>query len=155
MVRDGSPREVPVGDVVVGDLVRIAGGDQVVADGTVVRAEGLALDESNLTGESEPVVRQAGDEVLSGSFAVEGEADFEASAVGPDSRAARLAATARAFRHPRSPLEKAMDRLLIILVGVMVPLGIALGASLAIRNVSQADAVETSPRRSSTSSPRG
>ncbi|HEV7563991.1 MAG TPA: HAD-IC family P-type ATPase [Solirubrobacterales bacterium] len=143
VVRDGSPREVPVGDVVVGDLVRIAGGDQVVADGTVVRAEGLALDESNLTGESEPVVRQAGDEVLSGSFAVEGEADFEASAVGPDSRAARLAATARAFRHPRSPLEKAMDRLLIILVGVMVPLGIALGASLAIRNVSQADAVET------------
>jgi magnesium-transporting ATPase (P-type) len=143
VVRDGSPREVPVGDVVVGDLVRIASGDQVVADGTVVRAEGLALDESNLTGESEPVVRQAGDEVLSGSFAVEGDADFEASAVGPDSRAARLAATARAFRHPRSPLEKAMDRLLIILVGVMVPLGVALGASLAIRNVSQADAVET------------
>jgi magnesium-transporting ATPase (P-type) len=143
VVRGGSPREVPVGDVVVGDLVRIHSGDQVVADGTVVRAEGLALDESNLTGESEPVVRQAGDEVLSGSFAVEGEADFEASAVGADSRAAKLAATARAFRHPRSPLEKAMDRLLVILVGGMVPLGIALGVSLAIRNVSQADAVET------------
>jgi magnesium-transporting ATPase (P-type) len=143
VVRDGSPREVPVGDVVVGDLVRIHSGDQVVADGTVVRAEGLALDESNLTGESEPVVRQAGDEVLSGSFAVEGEADFEAGAVGADSRAAKLAATARAFRHPRSPLEKAMDRLLVILVGVMVPLGIALGVSLAIRDVSQADAVET------------
>jgi cation-transporting P-type ATPase E len=143
VVRDGSPREVPIGDVVVGDLVRIDSGDQVVADGTVVRAEGLALDESNLTGESEAVVRQAGDEVLSGSFAVEGEADFEASAVGADSRAAKLAATARAFRHPRSPLEKAMDRLLVILVGVMVPLGIALGVSLAIRDVSQADAVET------------
>ena len=143
VVRDGSPREVPVGDVVVGDLVRVHSGDQVVADGTVVRAEGLALDESNLTGESEPVVRQAGEEVLSGSFAVEGEADFEASAVGADSRAAKLAETARAFRHPRSPLEKAMDRLLVILVGVMVPLGVALGVSLAIRDVSQADAVET------------
>ncbi|MGV1049329.1 MAG: HAD-IC family P-type ATPase, partial [Solirubrobacterales bacterium] len=143
VVRAGSPRRVPIGDVVVGDLVRIASGDQVVADGAVVRAEGLALDESNLTGESEAVVRGVGDEVLSGSFAVEGEADFEAGAVGADSRAARLAATARAFRHPRSPLEKAMDRLLIILVGVMLPLGIALGASLAIRDVSQADAVET------------
>jgi cation-transporting ATPase E len=143
VVRDASPREVPVGDVVVGDLVRIAAGDQVVADGTVVRAEGLALDESNLTGESKPVVRAVGDPVLSGSFAVEGEADFEASAVGADSRAARLTETARAFRHPRSPLEKAMDRLLIVLVGVMAPLGIALGASLAIRDVSQADAVET------------
>ncbi|HSS31677.1 MAG TPA: HAD-IC family P-type ATPase [Solirubrobacterales bacterium] len=143
VVRDGSPHEVPVGDVVVGDLVRISSGDQVVADGTVVRAEGLALDESNLTGESEAVVRAVGEEVLSGSFAVEGEADFEASAVGADSRAAKLAATARAFRHPRSPLEKAMDRLLVILVGVMVPLGVALGVSLAIRDVSQADAVET------------
>ncbi len=143
VVRDGEPREVPVADVVVGDLVRIASGDQVVADGTLLSSEGLALDESNLTGESEPVVRRAGEEVLSGSFAVEGGGEFVASAVGPDSRAARLAATARTFRHPRSPLEKAMDRLLVILVGVMLPLGIALGVSLAIRDVSQADAVET------------
>ena len=143
VIRDGEPREVPVGEVVVGDLVRIHSGDQVVADGDLLRAEGLAIDESNLTGESEPVVRNEGDEVLSGSFAVEGEGDFEATAVGTDSRAAKLAATAKAFRHPRSPLEKTMDRLLIILVGVMAPLGIALGISLGIRDVSQEDAVET------------
>lgn len=143
VVRDGQPRDVPVGDVVVGDLVRVQAGDQVVADGTLVRAEGLALDESNLTGESEAVRGEPGRAVFSGSFVVEGDGAFEATAVGPDSRAARLAATARAFRHPRSPLEKAMDRLLVILVAVMVPLGVALGISLAIRDVSQADAVET------------
>ena len=143
VVRDGEPHQVPVADVVVGDLVRIRGGDQIVADGDLVSSEGLAVDESNLTGESEPVVRNAGEQVLSGSFAVEGEAEFEATAVGPDSRAAKLAATAKAFRHPRSPLEKAMDRLLIIMVAVMAPLGIALGVSLAIRDVSQEDAVET------------
>jgi cation-transporting P-type ATPase E len=143
VVRDGEPRQLPVADVVVGDLVRIASGDQVVADGKLLASEGLALDESNLTGESEPVVRRTGDDVLSGSFAVEGGGEFEATAVGPDSRAARLTETARTFRHPRSPLERAMDRLLIVLVGVMVPLGVALGVSLAIRNVSQADAVQT------------
>ncbi len=143
VVRDGEPREVPIGEVVVGDLVRIHSGDQVVADGKLVRSEGLAIDESNLTGESEPVVRNQGDEILSGCFAVEGEGDFEATAVGTDSRAAKLAATAKAFRHPRSPLEKAMDRLLIILVGVMLPLGIALGITLGVRDVSQEDAVET------------
>ncbi|MGE5407136.1 MAG: HAD-IC family P-type ATPase, partial [Syntrophothermus sp.] len=143
VVRDGEAREVPVGDVVVGDLVRVESGDQVVADGTLVGADGLALDESNLTGESEPVVRRAREGVLSGSFAVEGAGELVAEAVGPDSRAARVAATARTFRHPRSPLERAMDRLLVILVGVMVPLGIALGVSLAIRDVGQADAVET------------
>ena len=143
VVRDGEPRAVPIDAVVAGDLVRVTGGDQVVADGTVLRSDGLALDESNLTGETEPVLRAAGEDVLSGSFAVEGEGAFEATAVGADSRAARLAATARAFRHPRSPLEKAMDRLLIILVGVMLPLGVALGVSLALRDVSQAQAVET------------
>jgi magnesium-transporting ATPase (P-type) len=143
VVRDGAPRQVPVGEVVVGDLVRIASGDQIPADGELVRADGLALDESELTGESEPVARRVGDEVLSGSFAVEGEGDFKATAVGADSHAARLTETARAFRHPRSPLEKAMDRLLIVMVGFMAPLGIGLGISLALRNVSQSDAVET------------
>jgi magnesium-transporting ATPase (P-type) len=143
VVRDGRPREVSIDEVVVGDLVRIGSGDQVVADGTVVRSDGLALDAANVTGESEPVLRDAGDPVLSGSFVVEGEGTFEATAVGSDSHAAKVAATARAFRHPRSPLEKAMDRLLIVMVAVMVPLGVSLGISLALRDVTQAQAVET------------
>lgn len=143
VMRGGEEVEVPVGEVVVGDLVKVGTGDQVVADGNLVEAEGLQLDEANLTGESEPVGRRRGDQVWSGSFAVEGEALFEATAVGPDCRAAKLAETARAFRHPRSPLERAMDRLLIVLVGVMVPLGVGLGISLAARGESQGEAVET------------
>src|SRR5262249_2841552 len=103
VVRDGVDRRVPVDSLVAGDLVRLAAGDQVVADGTVVSAEGLTLDEANLTGESEPVLRGPGEPVWSGSFAVEGAALFETTAVGPDSRAAQLTETARAFRHPRSP----------------------------------------------------
>ena len=55
--------DVPVDGVVVGDLVRLGAGDQVIADGKLVSAEGLALDESNLTGESELAVRAAGDPV--------------------------------------------------------------------------------------------
>jgi cation-transporting ATPase E len=129
VVRDGADRRVPVEEVVVGDLVRLAAGDQVIADGRLVSADGLALDESNLTGESELAVRGGGDPVWSGSFAVEGTALFEATAVGPDSRAARLTETARAFRHPRSPLERANDRLLLWLVGLSVPLAIGLTAS--------------------------
>ncbi len=143
VMRDGQKVEIPVDDVVVGDLVLIGPGDQVIADGEILTADGLQIDESNLTGESEPVRREAGGEVWSGSFAVEGEARFVATAVGPDCRAAKLAETARAFRHPRSPLERAMDRLLIILVAVMVPLAAGLIISLAVRDVSQAEAVET------------
>ncbi|MBN8866328.1 MAG: HAD-IC family P-type ATPase [Solirubrobacterales bacterium] len=143
VMRDGRRIEVPVEDVVVGDLVLVGPGDQVIADGVVHSADGLQLDEANLTGESEPVRREAEGEVWSGSFVVEGEARIVATAVGPDCRAAKLAETARAFRHPRSPLEKAMDRLLIILVAVMVPLAVGLGISLGVREVTQAEAVET------------
>ena len=133
VVRDGVDRRMPVDRVVVGDLVRLAAGDQVVADGQLVSAEGVALDEANLTGESEPVVRGPGEPVWSGSFAVEGAALFEATAVGPDSHAARLTATARAFRHPRSPLERANDRLLLWLVAFAVPLAIGLSVSVLTR----------------------
>ena len=70
VVRDGVERGLSPEQVVVGDLVRLAAGDQVVADGAVVSADGVALDESNLTGESELVVRGAGEPVWSGSFAV-------------------------------------------------------------------------------------
>jgi len=143
VVRDGEPRTIPLDDVVVGDHVRIGPGDQIVADGEFVETSGVMVDEANLTGESEPIRKKAGDPVLSGSYAVEGEGTFVATAVGPDSQAAKLTATARAFRHPRSPLEKAMDRLLIILVGCMVPLAIALGLSLLLRDDPGPDAVQT------------
>ena len=133
VVRDGVDRRVPLDHVVVGDLVRLAAGDQVVADGTVVSEDGLALDEANLTGESELVTRGPGEPVWSGSFAVEGAALFEATAVGPDSRAERLTATARAFRHPRSPLERANDRLLLWLVVLAVPVAIGLAISVLTR----------------------
>ena len=130
VVRDGTDRRVAVDQVVVGDLVRLSAGDQVIADGTVVSADGLSLDEANLTGESELVLRGAGEPVWSGSFAVEGTALFEATAVGPDSRAERLTATARTFRHPRSPLERANDRLLVWLVALAVPFTIGLTISV-------------------------
>jgi magnesium-transporting ATPase (P-type) len=131
--RDGVERRVGVEEVVAGDLVRVGSGEQVVADGEVVESDGLALDEASLTGESEPVLRGRGEEVWSGSFVVEGWALFEARAVGPDSRAAQVTRTARAFRHPRSPLQAANDRLLLWLVALAVPLAIAFAISVLLR----------------------
>ncbi len=143
VVRDGADRRVALEQVVAGDLVRLAAGDQVIADGTLVAADGLALDESNLTGESELAVRGIGDPVWSGSFVVEGAALFQATAVGSDSRASRLTETARAFRHPRSPLERANDRLLLWLVGLSVPLVIGLTVSAFAHDEPSATRVQT------------
>ena len=131
--RDGAERDVAVEEVVVGDLVRVGLGEQVVADGEIVASDGVAIDEANLTGESEPVLRGIGEEVWSGSFVVEGSALFEAQAVGPDSRAAKVTHTARAFRHPRSPLQVANDRLLLWLVGLAVPITIGYAISVLLR----------------------
>jgi cation-transporting P-type ATPase E len=130
IVRDGQPRRLGVAEVIDGDLVRLEAGDQLVADGQLVEASGLRLDESVLTGESEPVPREEGDDVRSGSFAVEGAGSYVVTAVGPESYAERIAGEARLFRHPRSPLERALNRLLIILVGAMVPLALLLGFAL-------------------------
>src|SRR5262249_59671922 len=80
--------------------------------------------------------------VWSGSFGVEGAAVFQATAVGPESRAARLTATARAFRHPRSPLERANDRLLLWLLAFSIPLAIGLILTLLIRVESAAARVQ-------------
>src|SRR5262245_29834754 len=90
VVRDGRARELDVAQVVPGELVLLQAGDQIVADGEVVAAEALLVDESILTGESEPVGRGAGDRVLSGSFAVEGTGSYLVSAVGAESYAERL-----------------------------------------------------------------
>ena len=119
VLRDDKPRRVAVDEVVEGDIVLLDAGDQVVADGTLRRSDGLAVDESILTGESEPVSKIAGEEVQSGSFAVEGAGAYLVTAVGEQSHAARVTGQAREFRHPRSPLERAINRLLFILVGVL------------------------------------
>ena len=143
VVRDGRPVQVGVAEVVPGDLVVVGAGDQVVADGRLVRGDTLGVDESILTGESEPVSRVTGDEVRAGSFAVEGSGAFVAAAVGPETYAERLVGEAREFRHPRSPLEKAMDRLILILGFSMIPLGALLGWSLIEQDTPVREAVAT------------
>jgi len=142
VVRDGEARQVHVEELVVGDLVRIEAGDQVVADGELIQAEGLAVDESILTGESHPVQRAVAEEVRSGSFAVEGFGAYTVSAVGPESYAERIAGEARAFRHPRSPLERSVSTLLFAMVGVMVVLGVLFGYALFESDVGRTEAAE-------------
>lgn len=142
--RGGSVRPVGVEEVVVDDLVMLEPGDQLVADGSLLSASDLRLDESILTGESEPAHRASGDEVRSGAFVVEGTGRYRVTAVGDESFAARITGEARSFRHPRSPLERAVNRLLYALVALVVGLGAVLGYSLYHRHVTIHTAVATS-----------
>jgi cation-transporting ATPase E len=112
VTRDGASREVAVDELVADDLVDLRAGDQLVADGVVRDSEGLEADESLLTGESEPVDKQAGDRLLSGSFVIAGSGDYQATGVGAEAYARKLAAQARRFTVVRSELVAGINQIL-------------------------------------------
>ena len=132
-LRDGVVELVAVAGVAAGDVLRLEPGDQLVADGVVTASRGLSMDESVLTGESEPVARGPGDQVLSGAYCVAGAGELRVDAVGVDSFAQRLAQEARGTREELSPLQQDVNRILRLTVAAMVPLAAALATTLAIR----------------------
>jgi cation-transporting ATPase E len=120
VVRDGVETDLPIADVVLGDLVVVRTGDQVPADGIVAHAVGLEVNESALTGESDPVHKLSGDTVLSGTIVVAGRGRFQATAVGADAYARKLAAEVKVFKRTRSEIEVSIDALLRIITIAIV-----------------------------------
>src|SRR5438132_5002205 len=121
VIRDGAPQDIAVADLVAGDLVDLRAGDQLVADGVVRASTRLQADVSLLTGESEPVGKRAGDRLLSGSFVVAGSGRYQATAVGADAYARKLAAGARRFAPVRSELMEGINRILRYLTWAIAP----------------------------------
>jgi cation-transporting ATPase E len=142
-IRDGQTVELLSEEVVPGDLVALGPGDQLVADGRVVASRGLTVDESMLTGEADGIRKESGDEALSGSFVISGSGHYELEKVREDSYAGRLAGEAKAFRHPLSPLQQEVNRVIVVSTYAMIPLAILLLASLKIRSVGLQSAAET------------
>ncbi|MYB87942.1 MAG: HAD-IC family P-type ATPase [Acidimicrobiaceae bacterium] len=110
--RDGQALEVGTSEVVADEILELQPGDQVVVDGEVVAARGLEIDESLLTGESDPVDKAPGDGVMSGSFVNAGAGWYRATAIGADSYAARLAEEARRFKLAGSELKGGVNVIL-------------------------------------------
>jgi cation-transporting P-type ATPase E len=118
--RDGEDVEVRPVEVVLDDVVVLRTGDQLVVDGDILRADGLEIDESLLTGEADPVDKSVGDSAMSGSFVVAGSGLYIATRVGRDSFAAGLTAQAKKFASTRSELRDDISRF-IRLVSVLIP----------------------------------
>src|SRR4029450_12463709 len=95
VLRDGQLSDLAVGEVVLDDVLEAAAGDQVVGDGEVLEAAGLEVDESLLTGESDPLPRRPGDRLLSGSFVAAGGGRYRATKVGREAYAVQRAEEAR------------------------------------------------------------
>ena len=129
VVRDGTTREVGVGEVVLDDLLVAGPGEQVVVDGEVRQATAAEVDESLLTGESEPVGKRPGEPMLSGSFVVAGTLAYQATKVGREAYAAQLAEQARRFTLARSELRAGVDRIVKAVAWLLVPTAALLLAS--------------------------
>jgi cation-transporting ATPase E len=115
VLRDGQVREISAGDVVLDEHILLSAGDAVVADGHVLQSRFLEVDEALLTGESDPVRRQPGDRLLSGSFCVAGEGAYRADKVGAEAFANQTSAQARRYAFTASPLTRIINLLIQIL----------------------------------------
>jgi magnesium-transporting ATPase (P-type) len=143
VMRDGRVQDLVAEEVVPGDVVRVEPGDQLVADGDVIRSRSLTLDESLLTGESDGVRKTRGDRVLSGAFCIAGSGTYEVDAVRERSYAGKLAGEARAFRHPLSPLQEEVNRVLLAATWLMIPLAVLLLFALGARHTPLHEAAQT------------
>ncbi|HET7276530.1 MAG TPA: HAD-IC family P-type ATPase, partial [Dermatophilaceae bacterium] len=121
VVRDGQPRQVAAADVVCDDVLVVGLGDQIVVDAVATETDGLEVDESLLSGESEPVDKRPGDQLLSGSFVVAGHGRVRATRVGDEAYAVRLASEAKRFDLVSSQIMDDLNRLLRWITAVLVP----------------------------------
>ena len=108
--RDGQLIHLPSADLVPGDVVRIEAGDRVPADGNLIRAEAVMVDESVLTGESLPIEKLIGSELLSGTLLTRGKTYMEISHTGAASAAGNLAVMIGAIEAEHTPLERRLQK---------------------------------------------
>ena len=143
VVRGDKVFELRADEVVPGDVVRVEPGDQLVADGEAIESRGLTIDESLLTGEADGIQKRVGDRLLSGSFALSGSGYYELDAVREDSYAEKVAGEAREFRHPPSPLQEEINRILWATTIILVPLALLLIMSLSLRDTPFREGAQT------------
>lgn len=148
VIRDGQVSAVPRRDIVVGDLVFIEAGEEIPADGTFVEAIAVEVNESGLTGESEPNKKVARDfpnkaamrktayppdQVLRGSMMLDGHGTFEASAVGDGTEIGKTARAASEDTGEVTPLNRQLEKLSKWIGVVGLAVAVATFAALVLR----------------------
>lgn len=127
VIRDGIAQRVAGSDVVREDLLVLAEGDRVTADGVLIDAHELAIDESMLTGESVPVAKSGGDPVFAGTLVTRGQGMVSVTATGRQTEMGRIGVTLDALAPETSPLRRQMDTLTrrIAVIGGLMSLALA------------------------------
>jgi cation-transporting P-type ATPase E len=122
--RQSGTTAVPPSDVVLDDIIELGPGDQIVVDGEVIEDANLEVDESLLTGEADPIAKDPGDQVMSGSFVVAGSGAYRATKVGREAYAAKLAEEASKFTLVNSELRTGINKILQFITYLLIPGGL-------------------------------
>src|SRR5574341_579541 len=124
VVREGTPQDIQVEALVVGDLVIVKPGEKIPVDG-IVQGGASAVDESMLTGEPLPVAKKVGDEVIGGTLNTTGSITFRASRVGKDTALAQIVQLVEDAQASKAPIQGLADRVAGVFVPVVIALAIA------------------------------
>ncbi len=125
VIRDGIKQEIAIHDIVMDDITFLGAGNQVCSDAVVIEGE-CEVNESLLTGESEPVLKQPGDHLLSGSFIISGNCHARVEHVGKDNYAAQITDNAKYVKKPNSEIMRWTNRIIKYIGFTLIPVGIAL-----------------------------
>ena len=126
VIREGVTKEIDVSDVVIDDVILVESGEQVCADCRLLDATGIEVNESMLTGESRPVKKQAGEELMSGSYLVSGSGVAKVFHVGENNYAATLAKKAKIKKRASSQMQEIIKKIIKIDGVLLIPVGILL-----------------------------
>lgn len=125
VLRNGNVSTIPANEIVLDDIVILQNGNQVIADGVVVSGS-IEANESLLTGESNNILKQVGDQVYSGSYLTSGTAKVRITRVGKANYAETLQSKAKQFKRPKSEILKTINMIFKILGIAVVVLGIGM-----------------------------
>jgi len=123
VIRDGEEREILVDDVQLGDLILVRPGERVPVDG-VVRQGYSSIDESMITGESIPVDKKLGDEVIGGTINKTGSFQFEATKIGKDTTLAQIIRLVEEAQGSKAPIQRLADVIASYFVPIVIGIAI-------------------------------
>jgi len=125
VVRNSQKASIPVNEIVLDDIMTLASGNQVCADCIVVEGE-CEVNESLITGESDPVTKKADDTMLSGSFIVSGTCHAKAEHVGEDNYASKISTSAKYLKKPNSEIMTWINKIIKFIGFAIIPIGLLL-----------------------------
>ena len=141
VLRDGEWISIPGNEVVVGDLVRVSEGDRVPADLRLSEASHLAVDESNLTGESMAVEKSLGQQMFAGTLAVTGTGRGQVTAIGKETELGRISESLKSIKQERTRLQREIDRLVKVIAIVAAVAAVSVAAILLFTRGDLADSL--------------